>query len=208
MELFDPAAPDVSFRRNAIMWHLTDRELAMGFTDSARLMAEHWEQDGPSDLLFVPLVYNSRHALELVLKDTIRATAARLRKSGRNDPKLQSEALDDWLALKAGHSLHKLAERLDKMLDELGWDSLPDDTHEVLMSLHELDPNGESFRYASVRKKDGGFEDASRPHVESEGYGKAVVDVVAMHDHFDRAFARIAQLEDYADYQDAMSGRS
>lgn len=186
MTIFGPAGPDESIHNNAIMWNFDDHSLATGFSETARLIVDHWVTKGPNDALFVPLVYNCRHALELVLKAAIRETAARLRDNGRADDALKPECVDDWLAGTAVHNLHKLAARLDKWLNELGLDTLPKDTNKVLLSIHGLDPNGQSFRYAQVGKG-GQFEDAPLPLVSNGNYG-ANVDVVAMHEHFDEAF--------------------
>ena len=208
MEIFGPAASDVSFRRNAIMWNFDDRALATGFAKTAQLIADHWVDKGPYDPLFVSLVYNCRHALELVLKAAIRSVAARLRADGQTDKALEPNRVEEWLAGTAVHNLHKLAFRLDTMLSELGLDTLPADTRQVLMSIHELDPNGQTFRYAKVRKGNG-FEDAPMPLVTNGNYG-ANVDIVAMHEHFDEAFKLISDglmsvLEQYAEYQRDMA---
>ena len=204
MAIFGPAGPDVSFRRNAIMWNFDDHALATGFAKTAQLIADHWVDKGPYDPLFVSLVYNCRHALELVLKAAIRSVAARLRAAGRTDEALEPNRVEEWLAGTAVHNLHKLAFRLNTMLSELGLDTLPADTHQVLMSIHELDPNGQTFRYAKVRKGDR-FEDAPMPLVADGNYG-ANVDIVAMHEHFNDAFELISYglisvLEQYAEYQ-------
>ena len=208
MKIFGPAEPDVPWRRNAIVWQLDDHQLAMGFADAATLIAKHWVTAGPNDLLFVPLVYNIRHALELVLKAAIRETAARHRAAGRTDEELQQDTLDDWLARKAGHSLSKLARRLDKMLTELDLDTLPQNIHKVLTTLHELDHRGDTFRYAKVRKEDK-WESAPRPLVIKGNFG-AKVDIVDMHEHFNDAFELISyglmsELEQCAEYQKDMS---
>ncbi|WP_428116621.1 hypothetical protein [Candidatus Poriferisodalis sp.] len=209
MAIFGPACPDEPFRNNAIMWNFDDRALAMGFADTAQLIVDHWVDRGPNDALFVPLVYNCRHALELVLKAAIREAAARL-PDGRIDKALEQDRVDEWLADEAVHNLHKLAFRLDRMLAELGLDTLPSDTNRVLLEIHGLDPNGQSFRYAQVRKgKDAPFEDAPLPLVKDGNYG-ANVDVVAMHKHFDEAFTLISDglmsvLGQYAEYQRDMA---
>ena len=208
MAIFGPAGPDESFRNNAIMWNFDDHDLATGFARTAKLIVDHWVDKGPYDPLFVSLAYNCRHALELVLKAAIREAAARLRADGRTDEELEADCVDKWLARTAVHNLHRLAERLDKLLTELGVDKPPQDTRNVLMSIHELDPTGQSFRYAKVRRGDG-FGDAPMPLVTNGNYG-ANVDVVAMHEHFDKAFTLISDgvmsvLEQYAEYQRDMA---
>ena len=204
MAIFSPAGPDESFRNNAIIWNFDDHDLATGFARTAKLIVEHWEDKGPYDPLFVSLAYNCRHALELVLKAAIREAAARLRADARTDEDLEADCVDQWLAKSAAHNLHRLAERLDKLLTELGEDKLPADTRKVLMSIHELDPTGQTFRYAKIRKGNG-YEDAPMPLVKNGNYG-ANVSVVAMHKHFDEAFTLISDgvmsvLGQYAEHQ-------
>lgn len=96
-----------------------------------------------------------------MLKAAIRETAARLRADGHVDLAVQRENLDEWLAREASQSLHKLADRLDRMLSDLGVDALSPDTLSILMSLHQLDPGGDTFRYAKV-SKGGRWVDAPR----------------------------------------------
>lgn len=190
MVIFGPAGPDESFRNNAIMWHFDDHALAAGFAETARLIVDHWVGEGPNDALFVPLVYNCRHALELVLKAAIREAAASLRADGRTNEVLEADRLDEWLAKEAVHNLHRLAERLDKLLTDLGEDKLPANTRKVVLSIHELDPTGQTFRYATIRKGEK-FENAPLPLVKHGNYG-ANVSVVAMYEHFDAAFKLIS----------------
>ena len=134
MAIFGPAGPDEPFHNNAIMWNFDDHALATGFAKTAQLIVNHWVDKGPYDPLFVPLVYNCRHALELVLKAAIREAAARLRADGRTDETLASDCVNEWLAGTAVHNLHKLASRLDKMLEELDLDTLPADTNRFFES--------------------------------------------------------------------------
>ena len=208
MTIFGPAGPGVPSHHNAIMWNFDDHDLARGFARTAQLIVERWASGSPYDPLFVSLAYNCRHALELVLKAAIRETAARLRADGRTDEALEPDRVDEWLADEAVHNLHRLAFRLDKWLDELGMDTLPKDTNKVLMAIHGLDPNGQSFRYAQIRQGSG-FQDAPMPLVTSGNYG-ANVDVVAMYEHFEEAFTLISAglmsvLEQYAEYQRDMA---
>ncbi len=138
-------------------------------------------------------MYNNRHALELILKAAIQATATCLRCAGDSDPRLERAALDARLASPkgAGHSLHALAGRLDEWLTRLDVEGLPEDTHAVLKGLHELDPRGDTFRYSTVRGKDGTFVPAPRPGRRMPNELQAHVDVVAMHERFKHAFGLI-----------------
>lgn len=187
-DVFGPAGPGGNWHLNAVVEHHSDHEIAMGFAETADLIVEHWIHHGPYDLLFEPLVFNLRHALELVLKAAIRETAARLRADGRRDTEVNKVILDDWLAREASHNLHKLAERLNELLGRLELDALPSETHSVLISLHELDPGGDAFRYAKIRGPNGAWRVAPRPLLSKPDDLQAHVDVVAMHEHFRSAF--------------------
>ncbi len=195
---------------NAVVERHDDHGIAIGFAEVADLIVEHWVQRGPNDLLFEPLVFNHRHALELVIKAAIRESAARLRADGHRDGKVDRESVDEWLAGKAGHNLHRLATRLDELLIRLGEQRLPPDTHAVLMSIHELDPTGETFRYAKVKVPGGGFVDAPRPLLSKPEDLQAHVDIVAMHEHFRAAFSLISGgvltvLDNIAEFQAEMA---
>ncbi len=194
--------------RNAVVDHRGDNAIAIGFAETADLIIGRWIAGGRNDLLFEPMVFIHRHALELILKAAIRETAARLRAGGEIDAKVDQTSVEDWLAFDAGHNLHKLASRLDELLTRLGLDNLPPDTHRVLISLHELDPRGDAFRYAKVRVG-GVWVDAPRPLLSNPNDLHAHVDIVAMHDHFRGAFnllsgGLMSVLENVADLQAEM----
>lgn len=208
--VFGPVGESGNWRLNAVVERHNDHEIAIGFAEVADLIVEHWMQRGPNDLLFEPLVFNHRHALELVIKVAIRESAARLRADGHRDKKVDRESVDEWLGGKAGHNLHRLANRLDELLRRLGEPRLPAGTHAVLISIHELDPTGETFRYAKVKVTGGGFVDAPRPLLSKPEDLQAHVDVVAMHDHFRSAFNLISGgvltvLDSIAEFQAEMA---
>ncbi|HEX3566591.1 MAG TPA: hypothetical protein VHU17_14575 [Acidimicrobiales bacterium] len=186
--MFRPVESGGNWHLNAIVERHSDYEIAIGFAEAANVIVESWIRRGPNDLLFEPLVFNHRHALELVLKAAIRESAARLRADGHLDSKVSQAALDAWLAAEAKHNLHRLAERLDELLKRLGEEKLPPETHRTLMSIHELDPTGETFRYAKVKGPGGTFQDAPRPLLSLPTDLQAHVDIEAMHVQFKSAF--------------------
>jgi hypothetical protein len=100
--------PGGNWRLNAVVEHRDDHAIAIGFACTADLIVEHWVDRGPNDLLFEPLVFNHRHALELILKAAIRESAARLRTNALNDNQVELASVDNWLAKGASHNLHKL----------------------------------------------------------------------------------------------------
>lgn len=209
MNVFKPAGPDGDWHQNAIVARHTDHEIAIGFAEVADLIVEHWKARGAFDLLFEPLVFNHRHALELVLKAAIRTSAACLRLDGHSDKKVDRNEVEIWLTTKASHNLHKLAGRLDELLHRLELEALPKDTQTVLLSIHQLDPGGDAFRYAKVKGPGGSLVDAPRPLLSDPDDLQAHVDVVAMHEHFRSAFNLLSggvmsELQVFADHQQDM----
>lgn len=209
MDVFKPVEPGGNWHQNAIVARHQDYEIAIGFAEVADLIVEHWKARGAFDLLFEPLVFNHRHALELVLKAAIRQSAACLRADGHNDKKVDRNEVEIWLTTKASHNLHKLSVRLDELLHRLELEALPKDTQSVLLSIHQLDPGGDAFRYAKVKGPGGSLVDAPRPLLSGPDDLQAHVDVVAMHEHFRSAFNLLSggvmsELQVFADYQQDM----
>jgi hypothetical protein len=208
-KIFGPTR-GADFHRNAVVEDFSESALADGFAELADLGVEEWKRHGPNDLLFVPVVYNYRHALELILKAAIRETAACLREEGHTDPGLDRQSLDRWLLGPRGngHSLHRLAMRLDEWLHRLDLDGLPEDVHDVLRSVHELDPRGDAFRYATVSDGAGGRKRAPRPGVTPKIL-QSHIDVVVMQTRFKQAFDLLSagvltELQNVRDYQAEM----
>lgn len=178
-DLFGPAGPADDFHRNAMLWPREDDGLlGEGFIAAGNALVRDWTEHGPNDLLLVPMILSYRHGLELLLKEAIRQAAACVRRDGVSDPTIDPDAVDTWLKNKAGHQLRLLGERLDDLLAMLREDALPAETHATLNSLHELDPSGETFRYASSWDREGKrFIPSRRPDASH-------IDVVAMGKEF------------------------
>jgi hypothetical protein len=147
--------------------------LALGFHRAAELLVEHWDTHGANDLLYVPIVYLHRHALELVLKQAIREAAACLRADGAADPDLAAPAIEAKLTSHAlGHALGKLADELVILLARLNLERLPKETLDVLRSLHRADESGETFRYSTLKQGKGKPPRPARPdqqHIDIVG---------------------------------------
>jgi hypothetical protein len=199
--MFEPAADDVSFRRNAVQWPGgNDATIGAGFIEIADIAVKHWAHVGPNDLLLLPIIYNYRQGLELLLKEAIRRAAHCLREDGHADDELQPERLESWLAQRAGHQLRQLANRLDSYLARLNEQTLPADTIDILEAVHDLDPGGDTFRYTTTwSKQDGRHVPAPRPD-------STHIDVVAMGERFHEAANLIGGgvlsiLQEYSDAQ-------
>jgi hypothetical protein len=178
-ELFGPAGPGEDFHRNAMLWpREDDGTLGEGFIAAGNALVRHWQEHGPNDLLLLPIIMNYRHGLELLLKQAIREAAACLRRNGIRDADLIAETVNKWLKNTGGHRLQDLGERLNELLVRLREEALPEETHETLRHLHELDPTGETFRYASS------WDRTQKRFVPSKRPNASHIDVVAMGDRF------------------------
>jgi hypothetical protein len=193
-----------NFRHNAMLdGRESDAGLGFGFTDAGDALVQHWVEHGPNDALLVPMILNYRHGIELLLKAAIRDSARCLRRKGDTDPKLVRSEVDSWLARDAGHSLQSLANRLDEYLVRLELDKLPPDTHAILASIHNLDPRGDTFRYAS------GWDKEKQQYVPSNRPNEARIDVVFMGEQFRSAatlvgYGVLSVLEEFSDYLSEM----
>lgn len=210
-KIFGPVDPGEDWHRHAVVEHRGEHALAMGFAATGDLIVERWVHRGPNDLLFEPLLFNYRHALELILKAAIRDASGLLRRSGDTDPQLVPTTLNAWFVEEARHNLHKLSTRLAKLLKRLDSEDLPADTYQVLMALHELDRGGDTFRYSYTKNKAGQFVPATRPLLDARsGRVQAHVDIVAMHERFKDAFTLLSGgvmtvLQNIADYLDDLA---
>lgn len=152
--LLQPIAEGGDWRDTAIIGgHMeNDGVLAMGFLDAADVLVNHWRDHRPNDLLVLPILNLYRHGIELALKDQIREAATRLRADGITELDLAAEAVDRHLS--TTHSIGELVAELNTCLGRLQLgpnDRLPDDTVEVLDSLHLLDEKGQALRYSTVK---------------------------------------------------------
>ncbi|TMQ99253.1 hypothetical protein ETD83_18035 [Actinomadura soli] len=151
--LLRPVAEDGDWRDTAIIGYFeNDGTLAAGYLDAARVLVDHWTEHHPSDQLVLPALNLLRHGIELALKDQIREAAERVRADGITEPDLMPEAVDRRLSVT--HSISGLVAELNAYLGRLQLganDKLPDDTMEVLESLHLLDEKGQALRYSTVK---------------------------------------------------------
>ena len=174
-DVFKPVSADGPWWHTAIVGGPSENDhvLALGFHRAAKLLVEHWDAHGANDLLYVPIVYLHRHALELVLKQAIREAAACLRADGAADPDLAAPAIEAKLTSRAlGHALGKLADEFVTLLARLNLERLPKETLDVLRSLHRADESGETFRYSTLKQGKGKPPRPARPdqqHIDIVG---------------------------------------
>lgn len=201
VDLFQPVPGDGDWRNNVVLPDgENDNMAALGFAAAGEAVVDQWVAGGRNDLLFLPIVYLYRHAMELILKAGILQAAELLVVDGATDPRLSEPAVRKWLAEKAGHRLASLAARLDELLAQLDLEALPSATHDVLNAIHQLDPKGDTFRYTTTR------DPATKSYVATPRPGVTHVDVVALRQHFQDAFSVLSGgvmsvLEEYRELQ-------
>lgn len=197
---FVPVGERGHFRRNAVQYEMDDAAIGFGFVAAGDALVTYWQEHGPDDGLFVPMVWNYRHGLELLFKAAIRDAAKCLRRNDASNPGVAPTAVDAWLRRKAGHSLGELVDRLDDYLTRLRLEPLHAEARDVVMALHALDPGGDAFRYAMT------WDKKAKAVVKAKRPPSTHVDVVAMGEYF-RGAAMIvgggvlSVLEVYADNQ-------
>ena len=134
-------------------FHESDGVLAAGYQRAAELVVAAWVDGETDDSLFTPLVLLYRHAIELELKEAIRAATSLAEARGER-PEFSFEEIDSRLASPksgGGHDLTLLNSRLATLLELVSCESLDDDVQAVLGELAQLDPTGETFRYSKVK---------------------------------------------------------
>ncbi|MCA1708645.1 MAG: hypothetical protein LC808_37330 [Actinobacteria bacterium] len=155
--LFQPVPLGGDWHFNAVVggWE-HDAVLATGFQDLAAHGVQVLSEGGPDDSLLVPIVYNFRHAFELILKVAVRESAQVVRNHAQyhdliTDASLEREAINDRLA--KTHSLGGLLDQLIALLVRGDVEALPVEVVDTIRQLDALDPSGQAFRNAHVKDK-------------------------------------------------------
>jgi hypothetical protein len=157
--------------------HEDDLDLALGYLEAGAILASHWIRTGTNDALPVPIYYQYRHAIELGLKWNIRSAATCLRRDGVSVP---PDELDNFLT--RSHVIAHLADRLNQYLGRLmpaPNDRIDPPTQDTLDWLHQLDENGQTFRYSTVKGGKGQGLVRARPNQQRVDFD---ADVRRLHD--------------------------
>lgn len=197
-----PRTDDVLFRAaeagtNACIsyWHNVNYPYKNGFRIAAsRIALQVCETRSDQDSLVYPILYLYRHHLELVLKDVFRTVARLL-----NRP--ISDAEEKTLGR---HDLVPLWELTMPLLEPLcrsaGDNTIPAEDIEgvrsYLRQLNEHDPDGQRFRYATIRVRPPKNSNLPVKHERSIKEGLRLVNI--------RVFA--SHMEQLADYLDGLEG--
>ncbi|MGW7346769.1 hypothetical protein [Streptomyces sp. NPDC054854] len=127
----------------------SDAELAFAFRHAANVIAAHWYATRTDDSLILVVLYNYRHALELGLKAVIKALIASLE---FEDPQQQLTA-EQRAILKRAQAKHVLPLLVDDLTELVQLFKMPlqDEVRAICEKIHDLDPDGQSFRYPTVK---------------------------------------------------------
>lgn len=123
-------------------------ELAYRYKEAADRIHASFSGDASDDQLFWPWLYLQRHIAELTMKHAILRAGAVRRDAGHADPALDRDTMTERLKRKLRHQLVPLANELNRHLEALDLDPINDETLGLLRDLADMDPYGESFRYA------------------------------------------------------------
>jgi hypothetical protein len=133
-------------------WHAVDFGYTSGFRQAGLRLAEHvCETASDQDVLVYPIVYLYRHHIELVLKSIVEVAAALL----------DRELTEPDRRTLGGHDLSRLWDTTRPLLNPVcalvPHPPFPDDDLQGIDSyirqLHEHDPDGQRFRYATTKPK-------------------------------------------------------
>ncbi|MDW9570205.1 hypothetical protein GOA98_24540 [Sinorhizobium meliloti] len=174
-------------------WHNVNYPYKNGFrTAAGRLALQVCETHSDQDSLVYPILYLYRHHIELVLKDIFRSAAMLLNRSIADS---EEEALGRHDLLPIWELIVLL---LDPACEAIGEDAIPaEDIEGVRSYLHQVaehDPDGQRFRYATVRQRPPKNSNQPVRHVRSIKEELRLVNI--------RVFA--SHMEQLADYLDGL----
>jgi hypothetical protein len=199
-----PRQDDVIFRSaeagtNACIsyWHNVNYPYKNGFRMAARSLAlQVCETHSDQDSLVYPILYLYRHHLELVLKDVFR-TIARL---------LDHPISDDEESSLGRHDLVPLWEQIAPLLEPVcrygGENDMPPEDIEGVRSylgqLKEHDPDGQRFRYATIKVRPPKKSNLPVRHERSIKEELRLVNIRVFADHMERLADYLDGLESWA----------
>lgn len=152
------AAPATDYERLIVKApYETDRHYAAFYQESANRLAATFSGQPQDDMILLPFLGLYRQAYELALKSFIRGLAKeRRRLVDSGNPDLAPRKLENKIRFDLGHKLDKLIVEAQTHWDALDLgEPIPADLVALIMSMHETDPAGTSFRYSSSNQPTG-----------------------------------------------------
>jgi len=157
-KVFEPSKKDQWYQNAVVGGSWTkDWLYVAGYKEAADVLVNYTTSlNVVPDYLFYPICFNYRHALELTLKELIRDTEKLIQLSiqcgSLNEGEVeaaQMENNEDYLC--GTHSMESLFNRLTDRLRLVCDQTLPDDIRYTVIELHNIDPDGQVFRYARAK---------------------------------------------------------
>ena len=203
--------PDEDWESNAcIASTVADWVYFTGFRRAAEHLAEHVCSSGKDqDFLVYPIIYLYRHHIELVLKSIFESSSILLDHTPTED---ELKALGRHSLLELWTAIRPL---LNSVCDRAGNPPFPETELEGIDSyirqIHEHDPDGQRFRYATIKTRGAGQLGVKIPSLRS---GLKLVNVrtfsMAMDkliSHFEGIESWFSDLEDaYAEFKRSHAG--
>ena len=138
----------------------------LGYYSAAESLVQVSIETGKLDTLFFPICFNYRHFLELSLKHLIIGSEKFADVSAElgNGEKITNSVASK---IKNEHSLEKLLNWLVERFEKISGEQFDNELRELIVEFHNIDPNGQIFRYPVL--KDGSFSlpDQSNYDVEN-----------------------------------------
>jgi hypothetical protein len=163
---------------------------ALGYRMAANILAEEVRRQGREAVLFYPVVFLYRHHVELMLKNLIFAFSEPAVRRVTESEELSKKDRD---RLRKTHSLQALWDQLRPMVQALRGVVSAEEIKGInfyIQQLTEIDPNSESFRYATELEE----TRAALGRAQKEG---AAVDLQTFAEAMERLAGRLGGLDDY-----------
>lgn len=118
------------------------------------------------DILFFPICFNYRHYIELSMKHLIASTELFTNVSARLG--YGSEITNSVVSkIKNEHSLAKLLQWLIERLNKFSGEPFDSELRELINEFHNMDPNGQIFRYPVLKNGELSLPDQKNYDVEN-----------------------------------------
>jgi len=129
-------------------WGRLSGDIPDAYREAAhRLFQSRKGEAADAERILLPILYTYRHAIEVLVKQTIIASVV-LRFEGQDVDAQEPAAVRTHIKYKVRHKLAELRDMLNENLLALQFDQLSDETSTFLGLLADLDPNGNAFRFA------------------------------------------------------------
>ncbi len=120
-----------------------------GFLRTCLLLVDQVKGRRDAELFIIPIFYNLRHYIELVLKHSILQMndILLLKETLANTAKTNTVNL---AKISTSHDLKELIELFNYYSETIDYGILPEEAHNIIYDIHRIDPKGLFFRYPNI----------------------------------------------------------